>query len=166
MTDDKTLVNFGDPSQKRMIKRFIDGLTGIYEFACVRKRDQRSLEQLAWYWSGVLPYVVAGVREEWGEKLFDVNDAHEMCRKRFLLKSWVNRETGEVMEQTVRSTRDLNTEEMAHYIEEIRKHAAEYLGQNIPDPERDPAKRTNPLLDQGPIGEPDARAKRREKVGV
>jgi hypothetical protein len=133
---DEPIINFGDPAQKRLYRRYIDGLDGLYRVPMpVRCRDQRTLTQNAYLWGVVYQYVAAGMADAWGEEV-TIDDAHIECARRFLRRPLVNRRTGEVKGCVIRSTTSLNTAEMSAYWDKIIVFAAQELDVEIPPPDR------------------------------
>lgn len=93
-------------------------------------RNLRSLKENRYMWG----IVYANIEDFTG---MSKDEAHEFCRKKFLTirTHIVNKQTGEcIEEETIRSTRDLNTLEMETYLEEIRNFFLTFLGIYIPKP--------------------------------
>jgi hypothetical protein len=113
----------------RQIAQMKDGWQ--LELTVQRRRATRSVQQNAWYWSGVL----GALREHTGHT---EDELHDLCKAMFLPKRLaLNNGNGEVVGEYVLggSTRQLNTNEFTEYIERIRQWAAETLDCDIPDPD-------------------------------
>lgn len=141
-SDDTPIFDFDDPAQFARVCGRIKSLEnkGCYRVEIEKPRDQASAKQHGYYWAVVLPYLAKGIRDCWGygDKEFVSEDAHEFAKKAFLTTPIVNRHTGELKGEITRSTRrDLTTVDMTDYIERIRQFAAEYLGVQIPPPDRE-----------------------------
>ena len=95
-------------------------------------KPTRSNNQNRYYWSVVIPHVVEVIRYLFGEKV-SPEDAHEICKSKFLPKKLVlDRSTGE--EITISgSTTTRNVEEMTNYIDSIRSWAWHYGQVVIPN---------------------------------
>lgn len=96
-----------------------------------RKRATRSLDQNAWYWSGIL----AALAEHTG---YTVDELHEYCKLRFNPKRvLITNEQGEIVdEQRIgQTTTKLNRITFGEYCEAIREWAAADLGLVIADPD-------------------------------
>lgn len=85
-----------------------------------RRREKRSNQANAYYWSVVIPLIA----EYCGYERYE---AHAALKMKFLR----SREDGAL--PSVRSTADLSTAEFAEYVDQCRRLGAE-LGVNIPDP--------------------------------
>lgn len=95
-----------------------------------RAKANRSLNQNAWYWAGI----VATLSEHTG---FTPDEMHEVLKAKFLPKRLaVTDGNGEIRGEFVigGSTTKLNKVEFGEYCEAIRRWAAEDLGCDIPDP--------------------------------
>lgn len=128
MTD--VTVNFSEPRERAMFLKMVAALSGPHRVEIKRHHKKRSNPQNAYYWGVVLPAFVQ-FRHEQGEE-FDAEMAHEMFKLKFLRKSVVNIDTGEVLGQTVRSTTTLNTAEFSEYLEKIIAWLADY-GITVPE---------------------------------
>jgi hypothetical protein len=136
MNADRPIFNFDSKGVRNMAKRMIDQARGIWSFEMKRCRAQRSLAQNAYLWGVVYPHVAAGARDTWGVKDFGINDAHELCRDRYLKRDVVNQSTGEVTGRILLSTGSLDKPEFATYVDNIILFAAEYLRTEIPEADR------------------------------
>lgn len=132
MPKELPIFDFDQPAMRTTACTLIKNLRGKYQMELKRCKDQRSLNQNAYYWGVVLPRVAAGVQDAWGETLTS-EDAHELCRRAFLTRTLVNRTTGEVMSKVPRSTASLDTAEFAEYLEQIIRFAADHLNTEIPE---------------------------------
>lgn len=126
------LFNLSDPAVK---KRLIDGiqlLNGRFNVRIAKVRKGRTYQQLKYLFGGVYPAVADGLSAVSGE-IVSVEDAHIFCKGRFLGKPIVNKSTGEVMGNTLPTTKTMTVEEFSAYIDNIAKFSAEYLSIIIPD---------------------------------
>lgn len=105
------------------IKRFLEG--SEVEITIGKRRKKRSLAQNAYMW-GV---VYAMIGEAAG---YTPEEAHEALKWRFL------RVHDDSPIPTVRSTTELTTVEMEHYLAQCRQLAAELFALYIPDPNEVP----------------------------
>lgn len=132
----ETIINFDDPLQRARMLQSVQSLRGTYRVVIARLRRGRTLNQNAWYWACIIPYVAGGLETAWGETL-DKDQVHMFLRQKFLSRSVVNHHTGEVAGETCRSSAGLTVEEFTRYVEEVRKFAAESLGVDIPSPDNE-----------------------------
>lgn len=88
------------------------------------KKNHRTKSQQGYYW-----IIVGLISQELG---YDKDEVHEILTSKFLKKMIQVEGKNEIV---VRSTSSLTTEEMSHYIEEIKRFAAIDLALNIPEPE-------------------------------
>ena len=129
---ERTLLNLTDQTTKLRLLSHVGALRGSYWVEIRKFRRGRTLRQNAWYWSCTVAGVGEFLREQ-GEQYTD-EDAHEMLKWKFLRESVVNKKTGEIIGERVRSTATLNIEEMVNYCEDCRNWLAEF-GIIVPDPE-------------------------------
>jgi hypothetical protein len=113
MAKEQAIIDLSNQRNKKLAIDAIKAAQGLHWWVLTKCRNQRSLSQNAYYFGVVLPAVAVGIREAWGEQLFTVDDAHEFCKNRFLSNPVVNRKTGEVQGNVVRSTTSLDTAEFS-----------------------------------------------------
>ena len=114
---------FDEGDVERMAQA-VKGLEGKrIEVKLGKERKKRSVSQNAWYWGCIIPMIQEAAGLDTAE------ETHEALKIHFLS---IN--TGKL--QTVRSTADLSTDEMAEYCEACRRLGATMFGIDIPDPSR------------------------------
>ena len=110
--------------------------SGRYLLTLEKLYSKRSSPQNRYYWGVMIPAVQRGFLNLGYELTKD--ECHEFLKNRFLekrrTKQIVNRVTGEVEMIGILTTKDLTTTEFDDYKDEIQHFAAEFLGENIPDP--------------------------------
>src|SRR5690554_6811916 len=117
MANDTIILNLDQPKQKQMLIGWIKALKGVHRVKIAKVRKHRSLNQNAYYWGVVIPHVIAGIEEAWGETL-DPEALHEWMKAKFIpLEPIVNRKTGELMGKRVASSAALTTTEFADYLD-------------------------------------------------
>lgn len=92
---------------------------------------KRSTQQNRYYWGLVIP-MVAEAFKELGHELSH-EETHEFLKSKFNAKEVVNKDTGEVLNLPLSTTR-LTKMEFSEYIEQIQRFGAMFLNINIPDP--------------------------------
>jgi hypothetical protein len=112
-----------------------------------KKIKTRSFKQNAYYWGVVIPSIQKGIKEL-GERLTlnetenwlidflastDKDFTHTFLKHKFIDNFKVDENTGEIIE-VKQSTRKLNKENFAEYIERIIQFANEVLEIEIPEP--------------------------------
>lgn len=102
------------------------------EVTIKRKRKTRSNPQNAYYWGVVIPLLVDGIYNQWGEYQ-SKEQAHELLKERFCFNEVVNEDTGEVI-KLKKSTTYLTTVEMEIYLEQCRQFLNEWFGITAPLP--------------------------------
>lgn len=130
--EDLPFFNMSDPDQKSRIIRHLQTLEGVHEFKIRRVKDQRSLQQNAYYWGVVLAHAAKGFREQFGELSINSLDAHEFFKDRYLKIPTVNRNTGEVIGYRAGSSAELDRAEFAQYLENVIKFCLDFLGVVVP----------------------------------
>ena len=103
---------------------------------------KRSVSQNAYYWSVVVPMVRHGLYDIGFDEVQTNEDAHELLKRQFVRRQFVNKQTGEVVAIT-ESTTKLSIPEFGEYLEKVCKWAAEYLGVVIPSPNEELAEFEN-----------------------
>ncbi len=94
---------------------------------------KRSLRQNAYYWTVVVPMVKRGLYDIGFDEVQTDEDAHELLKKQFIRRQFVNKQTGEVVTITGSSVK-LTIPEFNEYIENICRWSLEYLNVHIPSP--------------------------------
>ena len=130
----KTVINFDDVDQKRKLLIHLGTLRGRWRVEIKPDRAQRSSAQNRWYWS-CLATPLAQYLSEQDYDITSAEQAHEILRARFLTVDVVNRATGEVVGQRVRSSTELDTAQFADFCERSRTWMADFFNIIVPDPE-------------------------------
>lgn len=107
---------------------------GLYKICLEKAYNPRSKDQNAYLWGCVYPLILDGL-VELGWEFTNVTQVHEYCKARFTRKEIVNVESGRVM-VLPQSTAEMNTAEMGAYFTTLQKFASEYLGVDVPDPDK------------------------------
>ena len=107
---------------------------GLYKICLEKAYNPRSKDQNAYLWGCVYPMILDGL-VELGWEFTNVAQVHEYCKARFTRKEIVNVESGRVM-VLPESTAEMNTAEMGAYFTTLQKFASEYLGVDVPDPDK------------------------------
>ena len=121
-------------NKKAIAKAFKELQDGKY-LVTIESNKHRSSEQNKYYWGCCLPLVRDGLKEAGYREVKTNEDAHEVLKYLFLKKRIPNEETGEVIEM-LGSTAGLTTVEFNAFIEEVIQWAAEFLGIQIPLPNK------------------------------
>lgn len=128
---EKRAVDMRDRAAKRDLQAEIGALHGaIYDLQWKRRVRGRTLSQNAAYWACVVPAMVAGIREQWGENVTGER-AHAMLKDRFLKVETrhVDEDTGEIRSlEYVRSTTELDAAEFVAYMDECCQFILEWFG--------------------------------------
>lgn len=120
-------------TNKQVIRKAFEELKDGRYKVTIENNNNRSNDQNAYYWSGVIPLVKDGLIEVGYREINSNEEVHDLMKYMFLKKRIVNEETGEVIE-TIGSTTKLTTIEFSNYIDQIAQFAAEMLGIVIPPP--------------------------------
>lgn len=132
----KLPLNLSVLDNKRRLVSQIGILDGWYDVSLMPRRPTRSLRQNAWYFS----CIAAALAQYLSDQDYDVtttDQAHELLKARFLKVAVTNKRTGEVLQNRVRSTTELTTEEFSDYCERCRTWLADFFGIIVPDPDPD-----------------------------
>lgn len=131
---EKRTVDMRDRAAKRDLQAAIGALHGdVYEVQWKRRVRGRTLSQNAAYWACVVPALVAGIREQWGENVTG-EQAHRMLKERHLKVETrhVDEDTGEIRcLEYVRSTTELDAQEFTEYMDACSKFILEWFGISV-----------------------------------
>lgn len=133
MPADTAIIDFDSPKARQMFLGWIKTLKGPHHVSIKKERANRSTQANRFYWGVVLPSVVAGLEEAWGEAM-TVEEAHDWLKARFNCKTIVNRTSGEVKGKRPCSTASLDTKEFGEYLDRVIQFAGEQLGVEVPQP--------------------------------
>ena len=120
------IIDFDLNSDKRRLYDILKGFTGKKLVKIEKYRKKRSLNENRYYHGVVLRYI----SEATG---FTGEEAHEVCKNRFLVYKKADKLNGEEFSVT-KSTTELNTLEFEEYLEKIRMWALDFLDCLIPLP--------------------------------
>lgn len=120
------LIDFSSEEDKKKLFGILKKLKGRQSVSIEKFRDGRSGNQNRYYWG----IIVNGLASEFG---YFRDEIHQLLRQKFLGYTRQNPITGKT-EQFVRSTTDLNTEEMEQYLESIRVWALSEFSVYLPTP--------------------------------
>lgn len=132
MSEELPIFNLSNKAHVRMVCEFIKTRQGLHRVSISKCKDQRSLRANGFYWAVIVPCVVRGLEEAWGETLTP-NAAHEFLKSEFNPFELHNRKTGEV-KVVGASTADLDTAQFAEYLDKVIKFCGEQLGVEVPSP--------------------------------
>lgn len=107
---------------------------GLYLVEVKRQRKPRSTDQNGWLWGCIYPLLLDGLLEV-GWEFTNVEQVHEFFKSLVAKDSVVNRHTGEIVEFPT-STALMNTLQFSTYCEKLREYGREFLGIEIPDPDK------------------------------
>jgi hypothetical protein len=106
---------------------------GKYRLIIEKYRKDKSLPQLGYYYACVLPmFLKAAIDAGW--ELTSVEEADAWLKSMFANRELINKHTGQVIEVPALK-RNMTTTEFSTFINQVRDHAAEFLGCYIPEPE-------------------------------
>lgn len=107
---------------------------GIYAATIKKVRKPRSNDQNGYLWGCVYPLMLRGLINAGWEFTSDAQ-VHEYFKKLFTTEQVVNRDTGEIIEFPS-STALMDTLTFKTYTDKLREYAFEYLGMDIPEPDK------------------------------
>lgn len=123
MYDLRPLVNF-----------FANVPDGVYRIEVKKVRKNRSLDQNGWLWGCIYPLLLNALNAA-GWEILTVNQVHEFFKQLMAKQTVLNKQTGEIVEIPW-STAEMDTVQFSTYCEALRDYAREYLGVEIPDPNK------------------------------
>ena len=107
---------------------------GMYRIGVKRMRKPRSNDQNGWLWGCIYPMLLDALLEA-GWEFVSVEQVHEYFKNMLAKDSVVNKHTGEIVEFPT-STATMDTLTFSTYCEKLREYGREYLGIEIPDPDK------------------------------
>ncbi len=115
-------------NKRRMMSK-VQKMSGIWEFHMRPRKKNRSLNANAYYWAAFIPGWLEWLREASGEPWITAEQAHDALVKRVLgAKEIVNKETGEVIDDTRPSTHDMDVTEFTQYLDRAAEFLASFCG--------------------------------------
>ena len=128
------LCDFDDATQRRTTLAHLVALRGRWRLTLTPFRVRRTDAQNAYYWAVIVELFYEFLRaQDWS--ISSPTDAHEILKSKFLTVDVVHPQTGETIGQRVRSTTELNVEQMSDYLERCRHWLQEFFGLVLPDAE-------------------------------
>jgi hypothetical protein len=133
MLKDQTILSF--PQSFKLMKDFLKGLKGNYWVEIRRCRQQRTLDQNAFFHGVWLPIIAERLTELWGENVTP-DTAKAYVKDEFLRWPIVNKETGETFGYETRGTSQLDVKEFSEFLDKIYVWALRYLDEELPESNR------------------------------
>lgn len=107
---------------------------GIYIITIKKVRRQRSNKQNGYLWGYAYPLLLKGMINV-GWEFATIEQIHEFFKGQFTSEQIVNKDTGEVVE-IPSSTSEMDTVTFNTYVDKLREYASEYLGMELPEPDK------------------------------
>lgn len=107
---------------------------GIYIISIKKVRKQRSNKQNGYLWGCAYPLLLKGMINT-GWEFVSEDQIHEFFKGQFTADKVVNRDTGEIIEIPA-STTEMDTVTFKTYVDKLREYAIEYLGIDLPEPDK------------------------------
>ena len=111
-----------------------NALDGIYRLEITRMRKPRTLDQNGWLWGCIYPMLLDALLDA-GWEFTNCEEVHEYFKNMLTAKQVVNKYTAEVV-TFPGSTATMDTVTFSSYCEKLREYGSEYLGIDIPDPDK------------------------------
>lgn len=108
---------------------------GKYKITIEKYFNKSTPSQFGWLYACVYPHSLIALRDA-GYEFITIEEADLFWKMLFANKSVLDRHTGEIVKLPL-SKSEFVTIDQAAYCESIRHHCSEYLGYNIPDPDKD-----------------------------
>ena len=107
---------------------------GLFHIEVKKIRKPRTNDQNGWLWGCIYPMLLDALLEA-GWEFTTVEQVHEFFKSIIAKESVVNRHTGEIVEFPS-STATMDTVQFSTYCEKLREYGREFLGIEIPDPDK------------------------------
>lgn len=114
---------------------FTQALDGHYRVEIKRVRRKRTLEQNGWLFGCIYPMLLKALNDAGWDDITTVEQVHEYFKSLLWKQRIVNRHTGEIVEIPY-STTEMDTVQFSTYCEKLRDYGREFLGIEIPDPDK------------------------------
>lgn len=127
MATEQHILDCANIAQKRALLSRIGALRGHWRIELTHYRPRRGEKANAFYWAAI----VTPFADHLTAQDYDVTtpeQAHEILKQRFLSVDVVNKGTGQVVGQRVRSTTELDVGEFALYVERCQAWLSEFFG--------------------------------------
>lgn len=111
-----------------------NALDGIYRLEITRVRKPRTMDQNGWLWGCIYPMLLDALLDA-GWEFTNCEEVHEYFKNMLTAKQVVNKYTAEVV-TFPGSTATMDTVAFSSYCEKLREYGSEYLGIDIPDPDK------------------------------
>lgn len=109
-------------------------LDGSYRVEVKRVRKPRSNDQNGWLWGCIYPMLLDGLVDA-GWEFTSCEQVHEFFKAHLSSEKVINKYSGDIIEFP-QSTAEMDTATFSAYCEKLRDYASEYLGIDIPDPDK------------------------------
>ena len=120
---DELHIDFNKESDRTFLYASLRKLRGIYRVNIVKHRPRRTDRQNSRYWPAIVVPFARFLREQ-GEQVTD-QQAHELLKRKFLFRTWMDPKTGEALDYT-ESTTKLDTAEFNEYTETCENWLADF----------------------------------------
>ena len=122
-------------NKQRMMSK-IGKMRGVWEFQMRQRKNKRSLNANSYYWAAFIPAWLEWIREASGEPWITAEQAHDALVRRVLGSTpIVNKETGEVIDETRPSTAAMDATEFGQYLDRAAEFLASFTGIVVLPPE-------------------------------
>lgn len=130
----KQIVNFDSLTTKRRFMEKVQTMSGLWEISMKPRKLTRSLSQNSYYWVAVVTPFTEWLRNEWGDSGVQLEQAHELLKRKILgTRELVNKKGGEI--EITQSSRGLDTHEFGEFIDNAAAWLAEFTGIVVLSPE-------------------------------
>lgn len=119
---------------KALLLAFSMLANGIYIITIKKVRKQRSNKQNGYLWGCAYPLLLKGMINT-GWEFATIEQIHEFFKNQFTSEQIVNKDTGEIV-CIPASTADMDTVTFNTYVDKLREYASDYLGMELPEPDR------------------------------
>lgn len=113
---------------------FVQALNGTYQLEVKVVRRPRTNDQNGWLWGCIYPMLLDALLDA-GWDFVSIEQVHEFFKAQMTADKVVNKHTGEIV-SFPSSTATMDTLTFSTYCEKLREYGREFLGVDIPDPDR------------------------------
>lgn len=131
----KTILDMADQANRQRLMQWIGRIReGWFEVEIIPRRGTKTQQQLGYYYGVILHEFHLWAKEQGND--WQQQQCHEYLKSLFLTEPLIDKRTGEIVREVVRSLADLAIDEMSEYIERCIAYLATECNVIVPPPDQ------------------------------
>lgn len=118
---------------KKAVKNAFDNLNPGKYLVTIENKNKRTSQQNRYLHGVLLPIVKDALRDAGWNNIRTLEDAKDFIKVKFLIKEFINEETGEII-QLFSRTSELNKEQFSNLVDDVSVWLWEYFNISLPLP--------------------------------